>query len=54
MMYKFNVYRDFGHGEFKYLDTIYVTASSREIASSLALAEAKHKYGNCVSLISSN
>lgn len=43
-MYRFNVYQDFPHGEFKLLETKGEYAESREDAKRIVLEYAKEKY----------
>ena len=43
-MYRFNVYLDFPHGEFKFLETTGFFAESREEAEKIALKYAQEKY----------
>ena len=43
-MYRFNIYEDFEHGEFKWLEAYYCSAEDRERAYVLAYRYAKEKY----------
>ena len=54
-MYRFNVYQDFQHGEFKLLETKGEYAENREDAEKVVLEYAKKKYkGMNVSVMSVN
>ena len=43
-MHRVNIYQDFPHGEFKYLETRAVWAEDREDAKRIVLEYAKRKY----------
>ena len=54
-MYRFNIYQDFPHGDFKLLETKGEYAETREDAKKIVLEYAKEKYkGMNVSVLSVN